>query len=161
MSGLRADETLRGDRIAMDVSFSRVAVSLSKLATAPKILIILCLCSLPLVNPWVRGDGVGYYAYLRSVLIDHDLHFEDDYLAANRSFVMAKTDGQDHILPTLYTKTGYVENHFAVGPAILWAPAVVVVHGIVLLADRCGGHVAADGYSRPYLLTMAVTTACY
>ncbi len=161
MSGLRADETLRGDRIAMDSSFSRVAVSLSKLVTTPKILIILFLCSLPLVNPWVRGDGVGYYAYLRSALIDHDLHFEDDYLAANRSFVIAKTDGQDHILPTLYTKTGYVENHFAVGPAILWAPAVVVVHGIVLLADKWGGHVAADGYSHPYLLTMAVTTACY
>jgi hypothetical protein len=161
MSGLRADETLRGDRIAMDASFSRVGVSLSKLVSTPKILIILFLCSLPLVNPWVRGDGVGYYAYLRSVLIDRDLHFEDDYLAANRSFVMAKTGGQDHILPTLYTKTGYVENHFAVGPAILWAPAVVVVHGIVLLADKWGGHVAADGYSRPYLLTMAVTTACY
>ncbi|HTC63546.1 MAG TPA: glycosyltransferase family 39 protein [Candidatus Saccharimonadales bacterium] len=161
MSGLRADETLRGDRIDMDASFSRVAVSLSNFVTTPKILIILFLCSLPLVNPWVRGDGVGYYAYLRSILIDHDLHFEDDYLAANRSFVIAKTDGQDHILPTLYTKTGYVENHFAVGPAILWAPAVVIIHGIVLLADKWGAHVAADGYSRPYLLAMAVTTACY
>ena len=161
MSGLRADETFRSDRIAMDASFSSVGVSLSKLTKTPKILIILFLCSLPLVNPWVRGDGVGYYAYLRSILIDHDLHFEDDYLAANRSFVISKTDGQDHLLPTLYTKTGYVENHFAVGPAILWAPAVVVIHGIVLLADKWGGHIAADGYSRPYLLTLAVTTACY
>jgi hypothetical protein len=161
MSGLRADETLRGDRIAIDASFSRVEVSTSKLFTTPKILIILFLCSLPLVNPWVRGDGVGYYAYLRSALIDHDLHFEDDYLAANRSFVIAKTDGQEHILPTLYTKTGYVENHFAIGPAILWAPAVVATHGIVLLADKWGAQIAADGYSSPYLLTMAIMTACY
>ncbi|HEX3376292.1 MAG TPA: glycosyltransferase family 39 protein [Candidatus Acidoferrales bacterium] len=161
MSGLRTDETLSGDRIVMDASFSRVGVSRSRLVAVPKILIILFLCSLPLVNPWVRGDGVGYYAYLRSALIDHDLRFEDDYLSANRSFVMAKTDGQDHILSNLFTKTGYVENHFAVGPAILWAPAIVVTHGIVLLTDKWGGHVPADGYSRPYLLTMAVTTACY
>ena len=28
----------------------------------------LFLMSLPFVNPWVRGDGVGYYAYARSLL---------------------------------------------------------------------------------------------
>ena len=48
-----------------------------------KILALIFLCSLPLVNPWVRGDGVGYYAYVRSLLIDHDLHFDDEWLAAN------------------------------------------------------------------------------
>jgi hypothetical protein len=161
MSGLRADETLRGDRIAMDASYSRVEASTSKLFTTPKFLLILFLCSLPLVNPWVRGDGVGYYSYLRSVLIDHDIRFENDYLAANASFVIARTDGKDHLLPRMYTKTGYVENHFAVGPAILWAPVMLVAHGMVLLADRLGAHVAADGFSRPYLLVMALTTAFY
>ena len=161
MSGLRADETLRGDRIAMGASFSSVEVSTSKLFTAPKLLVFLFLCSLPLVNPWVRGDGVGYYAYVRSALIDHDIRFENDYLAANPSFVMACTDGHNHLLPELYTKTGYVENHFTVGPAILWAPVMIVVHGAVLFADHLGAHVAANGYSRPYLLAMAITTACY
>lgn len=161
MNGLRADETLRGDRIAVDASFPRVAVSTSKLFTAPKILLFLFLCSLPLVNPWVRGDGVGYYAYVRSALIDHDIRFENDYLAANRSFVLFRTDAQDHLLPELYTKTGYVENHFAVGPAILWAPVMIVVHWAVVVADHLGAHIRADGYSRPYLLAMAMTTACY
>ena len=61
----------------------------------------------------------------------------------------------------MYTKTGYVENHFSVGPAILWAPVMLAVHGTVLLADHFGAHIAADGYSRPYLLAMALTTACY
>ena len=161
MSGLPADETLRGDRIAMDAPFSRVEVSTSKAFTGPKILFFLFLCSLPLVNPWVRGDGVGYYAYLRAALIDHDMRFEKDYLAANRSFVIALTDANEHLLPELYTKTGYVGNHFAVGPALLWAPVMVAVHGAVLLSDHLGAHVAADGYSRPYLLAMAITTACY
>ena len=162
MSGFRTDEALRGDRIAVDPPLSRVALSGSRIIAAnQKLLFILFLLTLPLANPWVRGDGVGYYAYLRSALIDHDLRFENDYLGANESFVLFHVDSQGHLLPSFYTKTGYVENHFSVGPAILWAPVMLAVHGSVLLADRFGAHVAADGYSRPYLLAMAFTTACY
>ncbi len=43
-------------------------------------LFTIFLLSLPLVNPWVRGDGVGYYAYARALLIDHNLNFEKDYI---------------------------------------------------------------------------------
>src|SRR5262245_50132162 len=32
--------------------------------------------TLALVNPYVRGDGNGYYAYIRSLVIDGDLRFE-------------------------------------------------------------------------------------
>lgn len=117
--------------------------------------------TLPLVNPLVHGDGVGYYAYLHSVLIDHNLRFENEYLAANESFVISRVDERGRLLPSMYTKTGYVENHFTVGPAILWAPVMLPVHGAILLADRLGAHIAADGFSRPYLLAMALTTACY
>src|SRR5215469_9529929 len=34
-----------------------------------RILLIVFLCTLPLVNPIVHGDGVGYYAYVRAPLI--------------------------------------------------------------------------------------------
>jgi len=162
MSGLRADEALPGDRIAVHAPFAHVGVSRSgTFASGTKFIFLLFLFTLPLANPWVRGDGVGYYAYLRSTLIDHNLNFEKDYLAANQSFVMSRTDAQGRLLPSMYTRTGQVENHFAVGPAILWAPVMIVVHGAVLLADRAGAHVAANGYSRPYLLAMAFATACY
>ena len=162
MSGLQTDEALRGDGVAVDGPLSRVTASASRIFTAhEKMLFFLFLLTLPLANPWVRGDGVGYYAYFRSALIDHDLRFENDYLAANESFVISRVDAQGRLLPRLYTKTGYVENHFSVGPAILWAPVLLSVHGGILLADRFGAHVAADGYSHPYLLAMALTTACY
>jgi hypothetical protein len=162
MSGLRTDDAFRGDRIAVDASPPRAAVSGSWIvASNEKLLFFLFLLTLPLANPWVRGDGVGYYAYLRSTLIDHDMRFENDFLAANESFVISHVDAQGRLLPRLYTKTGYIENHFSVGPAILWAPVMIAVHGTVLLADHFGAQVAADGYSRPYLLAMAFTTACY
>ena len=162
MNGLRTDEALRGETIAMDASLPRVRVTGSWIAAAnEKLLLLLFLLTLPLANPWVRGDGVGYYAYLRSTLIDHDLRFENDYLAANESFVMAHIDSQGHLLPTLYTRTGYIQNHFSVGPALLWAPVMLAVHTAVLSADHFGAHVPADGYSRPYLMAMAFTTASY
>jgi len=146
----------------MDAPFSRIGVLESRTFAANlKILFFLFLLTLPLANPWVRGDGVGYYAYCRSLLIEHSLHFEKDYLAANESFVSSRIDAQGHLLPNEFTRTGYVENHFSIGPAILWAPVMLPVHGAVLLADRFGAHVAADGYSRPYLLAMAATTASY
>ena len=162
MSGMRTDETLGGERVAVAASVPRIAAPAFKFFAAnEKVLFFLFLLTLPLANPWVRGDGVGYYAYLRSSLIDHDLRFENDYLAGNRSFVNSLVDAQGRLLPRVYTKTGYVENHFTVGPAILWAPVMLAVHGSVLLADHFGAHVPADGYSHPYLVAMALTTACY
>ena len=53
-----------------------------------RILVLLFLITLPLSNPWVRGDGVGYYAMARSLLIEHHLDFSKDWLAANTSFRM-------------------------------------------------------------------------
>ena len=162
MSGLRTDEAIGGEHVAVAASLPRIAAPAFKFFAAnEKLLFFLFLLTLPLANPWVRGDGVGYYAYLRSSLIDHDLRFENDYLAGNRSFVNSLVDAQGRLLPRVYTKTGYVENHFTVGPAILWAPVMLAVHGSVLLADRFGAHVPADGYSHPYLVAMALTTACY
>jgi hypothetical protein len=162
MSGLRTDEAPGGERVAVATPLSRRALPGFKIFAAnEKLLFFLFLLTLPLANPWVRGDGVGYYAYLRSALIDHDLRFEKDYIAANKSFVFFHVDPQGRLLPSEYTKTGYVENHFSVGPAILWAPVMLAIHGSILLADHFGAHVPANGYSHPYLVAMAITTAFY
>jgi hypothetical protein len=125
------------------------------------LLAIIFLLTLPLSNPWVRGDGVGYYAFARSMLIEHRLDFTKDWLAANTSFRMGRTDAQGNIAPGEYTATGHLDNHFSVGPAILWFPFLLVVHGSVLLCDRLGGQIPADGFSKPYRMAMAVGTALY
>lgn len=129
-----------------------------------KILILLFLLSLPFVNPWVRGDGVGYYAFARAPLIEHNLDFRNDWAHANSSFRMPRFDvhGESESLdPSQYTSTGHLKNHFSVGPAILWAPFLLVAHGIVKLADMLGGHIEANGFSRPYVVAMAFGTAFY
>jgi len=70
-----------------------------------------------------RGDGVGYYAYARALLIEHGLRFEADWLAANPSFLQGRLDASGGLRADQFTRTGHVDNHFSIGPAILWAPS--------------------------------------
>jgi hypothetical protein len=125
------------------------------------VLVLLFVATLPLVNPWIRGDGVGYYAYARSILIQHQLDFRPDWIHANASFQIGRVDDQGNVLPRDYTVTGHLDNHFSIGPAMLWLPLLAVTHAVVLGVDRLGAHVAADGFSRPYRYTIALATATY
>jgi hypothetical protein len=122
---------------------------------------ILFVVTLPLSNPWVRGDGVGYYAFARAMLIEHRLDFTKDWQAANTSFRMGRLDAEGKVKPADYTSTGHLDNHFSVGPAILWSPFLVATHAGVLLYDHLGGGIPADGFSKPYRVTMAIGTALY
>ena len=122
-------------------------------------LVLFFLISLLGVNPWVRGDGVGYYAFARAPLIGHNFDFEPDYVAANTSFRESKLDESGHPNPFFLTPTGHLDNHFTVGPALLWSPFLVAAHGGVLLARALGSRVAPDGFSAPYRVAMAFGTA--
>ena len=134
---------------------------MSKLTRYEGFLALLFVLTLPLSNPWVRGDGVGYYAYVRSLLIEKHLRFEKDWRHGNESFVIGRVDERGQIRPSQYTRTGHLVNLWSVGPSILWAPFLMVTHAGVLVWDRLGGHILADGFSSPYLITMAVVTSLY
>lgn len=128
---------------------------------AERLLLVLFLLSLPMLNPWVRGDGVGYYALARAPLIQHDLDFTRDYQEANASFRENRLDKNGQPASEFRTRTGHLENHFTVGPALLWAPFLLVTHAGVLLARSMGSAVPADGFSAPYRIAMALATAVY
>jgi hypothetical protein len=78
-----------------------------RLSRCEKYLLAIFLFSLPLSNPWVHGDGVGYYAFARSLLIEHRLDFHNDWLEADPEFRMAHTDGQGHLAAQEYAVTGH------------------------------------------------------
>lgn len=126
-----------------------------------RLLFLVFLLSLTLLNPWVRGDGVGYYAFARAPLIEHSLDFTRDYQNANQSFRENRLDANGNPHSEFRTVTGHLDNHFTVGPAILWSPFLLTAHLGVLLARTFGVHVSADGFSTPYRLAMAFGTAVY
>ncbi|HTQ95607.1 MAG TPA: glycosyltransferase family 39 protein [Candidatus Acidoferrum sp.] len=128
---------------------------------AEKALILLFLMSLPFVHPQVRSDGAGYYAYARSLIVDHNLRFKGDWdTQGDTPYIVTGLENGHPILSYL-TPKGYVPNLYSVGPAILWAPFVACTHFGIVVLNHLGANIPADGHSRPYLVTVALATALY
>jgi len=129
------------------------------LARYERVLIILFALTVPFVHAQVSGDGIGYYAYARSLLIDHNLQFAGDWNDPKNELLYVYLDG--HIIPNPITKTGHLPNYWSVGPAMMWTPFLVAAHWTVLGLDGLGWHIPADGHSWPYLVAMAGATTLY
>ena len=143
------------------VSEERRGVAVARVRVHLFILAFAFVVTLPLVNPLVHGDGVGYYAYLRAPLIQHNLRFEEDWRHANLGFAEARLNSENQPHADQYTSTGYISNLFTVGPAILWTPFFLMAHLAVVVGDKFGGHIPADGFSLPYRVLVAFGTAFY
>jgi hypothetical protein len=96
----------------------------------------------------IRGDGLGYYAWLRSLLIDGDWDFSNE-------FDKHPVSG-DWVPPPIYrTEIGRRANQWSVGPACIWALFVVPGHCILRAS---GEPYPADGYSLPYQMLVAAAS---
>ena len=94
-------------------------------------------------------DCHGYYGWLRSLLIDGDWDFANEYL-----FYQAHWPGSDGPLPR--TPTGRTANQWSVGPAVAWSVAVVPVHYALTAAGVESQE--PRGYSPPYQLAVGAVT---
>jgi hypothetical protein len=104
-------------------------------------------------TPTVGHDGVGYYAYLRSTLIDGDLRFANEFDPAQSPLSdIPRMGGPLH-------STGYTANGWSVGPALYWAPFWMLAHGLVSLGAGLGLPWQADGYASPYITLIGLASA--
>jgi hypothetical protein len=136
--------------------------ALPRLARGEAVLAAALLATLPLANPYLRGEGNGTYAYVRSLVLDHDLRFHNEYRRGDPAFVsqsFRKADAQPW--PPMEMPGGYLRNQWSVGPSMLWLPSFLEAHATVALLRALGSDVAADGYSLPYRLACALATAGY
>ncbi len=141
-------------------------------------IIVLCLLSVaPLfLTCWVHGDGIGYVAVLRSAVVDHDLELADEF-AHLSSRIEADASGLPSLLlsrgahrpgidpayqrPAPDPVTGRVPSNYSIGPALAWAPAYLVAHGITRLTRAAGGARRADGYGGLYYLAIAASSLAF
>ena len=103
----------------------------------------LVLMMLYLQPQRVASDGVYYFATLRSLVVDGDLDFQNEYR------ILGASEG--HFQPTA---TGRLPNTFSVGPALVWAPAYLLVHGLGYL-----GLFRPTGFGYPYFTAVSTVTA--
>jgi hypothetical protein len=90
----------------------------------------------------IRGDGLGYYAWLRSLLFDHDWSFDNEFDDFNAT-------GSGVPPKDIRTALGLRTNQWSVGPAIVWAATVVPAHAVLA---------GATGYELPYQVMVGATT---
>ena len=113
---------------------------------------VWCLSLLLFFSPEITSDGVGYYAYVRSALIDGDLNFTNEFDPQQSPFSHTPL-----VLPA--PRPGYVVNSWSVGPALYWTPFWLVGHAIATVGRQLDLGWRADGYDPPYIVLIALASA--
>jgi hypothetical protein len=86
----------------------------------------------------ISGDGIFYYATMRSALLDGDVRVVNDLALAN---ARVPPNAAFH---GFRIEEAYV---FPIGPSILWSPFFLTGHGLAVLYYTVGGSVKIDGFS--------------
>src|SRR3989475_6385983 len=68
-------------------------------------------------KPVIENDGIGYFSYLHTLVVDHDLDFTNEYQAVRTEHV-----GYYPLLIQSRTSTGMLADYFPAGAAIVSLP---------------------------------------
>ncbi|MFB3896567.1 MAG: hypothetical protein ACE14V_09725 [bacterium] len=94
-------------------------------------------------------DGVLYFVYLRSAVIDHNLNFDNDYQLLKFGYTVPRTPD------------GKAVSVMPFGIAILWFPFYLLAHVLTFGVNICGLNIPLNGISPPYILSIIIATWIY
>lgn len=113
------------------------------------VLVLIFLVGLPLVTTRVYAvDEVQYFAYARSMWMDGDFDFANDYRG------LLEPDAPEW--SGLRDARGELVNYVALGCGLLWAPFFLAGHLLAILVPA-----PADGFSWPYVAAVCYGSALY
>ncbi len=110
------------------------------------VIILFIVFEALLFAPRLNSDGAYYYEFLRSLVMQNDLNFDDEREFYTWEWVPVFRD----FLPGDWKDTGYPPNIFSFGPAVFWMPGYLAVHAGIKLINGFGGHVSTTGYGLGY-----------
>src|SRR5262249_28299361 len=95
----------------------------------PRLLLLLFVLVLPLVTPKIRAaDEIEYFAYLRSLVFDHDLEFGNEYQHFYDLDPKGLAGFKATFLDLREARTGRHINFGPLGSALLWSPFYLLAH---------------------------------
>lgn len=105
-------------------------------------------------NSLLGSDGLWQYFYLRSMVLDRDIVFNNEYIhyMGQGTFVPRKDWSLDYFL----RGPDIVGNPWPVGSAVIWLPAFLLAHLATVVANAIGFAVQANGYTMPYEIAVTV-----
>ena len=95
-----------------------------------------------------ENDPTYYYSYVRSVVIDRDLNFENEY----RHFKINNYE---------MSPIGYPINKYSFGFPLLILPFFALTHCLIAFFYNLGFDLITDGYSIPYYLAFCLGSMFY
>lgn len=95
-------------------------------------------------------DAPQYYAYLHSWVFDRDLDFENEYRQIPGAWDLMRENHPEY--------DNY--NVAPIGAAVVWMPLYLAAHSVILILNRIGVEIPADGISTPYAMAAAVGSSC-
>lgn len=129
-----------------DEKYAKRAIAFSGLIC---VLVFLATIPLPRVdNHLIGSDGTSYYAIIRSLVIDHDFDYTNDYQLLG-------------VRASAPTSQGVPPNPFAIGAPLLWGPFFFAAHGISLLLRAAGMSVPTDGTGYIYEASICLGSIIY
>ncbi len=109
----------------------------------------------------MRGDGVYYFMQLRSLVVDHDFDFanEYDHFFNARSLLTGSRKISD--IPEPHPVTHRLPNKYPIGTALALAPFYGLWHALTGVAEWLGFHIDRSGYGAPYQWAAAAGSCFY
>lgn|GEM_PF-1243606 len=98
----------------------------------------------------ILSDGKDYYVWVRSIILDHDIDFSNDYRLLHES-------DANWVEYAERTPAGHVVNKYPVGMAILETPGFLLGHVVARYVARA----PTDGVSLPYQVAVAWSLIIY
>lgn len=104
------------------------------------------------------GDAVYYYSNARSLVIDRDFDFRNEFMhfyeevSPYTGFRKIEKPPSMKVLP---------DNKYPIGSAIFLAPFFLIAHVVALLLQKAGMPVTADGYSAIYQIAAGLGSLLY
>ena len=102
----------------------------------------------------IDGDGIQYYAYVRSMVFDADFNFFNDY-----QLLYGNDNGG--VWTTTRTSTDYAINLMSIGPALLWLPAFLLAYATSWSINLFGAQIPLDGIALPFQLSAGLAGIAY
>jgi hypothetical protein len=96
-------------------------------------------------NALIISDGKGYYSWLRSLMLDGDINFENDYRLIFPPDILPEDLNRR-------TPNGLIPNKYPIGLAILELPGFLIGHAIANLSGF-----EANGITLPYQLSVTLS----
>lgn len=109
----------------------------------------------------IGGDAVYYYSNLRSIIIDQDLNFKNEYYYFHNQTSDFTGNRKIPIIPQKNQLTDKFPAKYPIGSAIFLSPPFLLTHGISITLEKFGVGITTDGYNLLYQSSAALGSLFY